>query len=377
MTAIFSILIFLALAALAVAGGNADDARWEVDRDRLAEGTNLIYAVFGDALAAPPGIQGVLSNLQLPASAVVVSIDVGVQRSMDSVKAIKKLQEHAQQAQHSQVVLVLHNVEVLRSRAQLLNLDFLFRLPDKAFGMSSLVVLILWNTSNMQALGQMQAPQRVEIDVSAEDFQLEPEPAVGTETDSGHFWTVPRGASRAMAEREWREGVRSLWAAAGPEFNADAAIGRITRAIFLPASAPGASAAATVAALPEGLLSVGPALNDWLRLPKEAPAAGASDKPPFGSFVLARVRLWLRAVKARMLKVKILHAVKVVLLALLLLFFALLLRQAFEAMHGPQQQEYQKHVRSMQAQGAAWRRQQEQEQEQETVCATTGTAAAE
>ena len=378
MLMIFSYLIILILVVLVAlaAAGSTDDSRWEVDRDRLAEGTNLLYAVFGDALAAPSGVQGVLSNLQLSASAVVVSIDVSVHRSPNSVSAIKRLQEHARQAQHSQVVLVLHNVEALRSRAQLLNLDFLFRLPDKPFGMSSLVVLILWNTSNMPALNQVPAPKRVEIDVSAEDFQLEPEPP--TQIDSGQFWTLPK----ARAEREWRDGVRHLWSSAGPEFNVDAAIGRITRAIFLPAHIPAVSPGAAASAQQKGLLSVGLPLSDWLRLADNTSTAAAEiaqkaketdKKRPLSTIVLTRLQLWLRAVKSRMRTVKILHAVKIVVLALLLLFFVLLLRQALEAMHGPQQEEYQRHVRKMKVESAAWRLQ----QEQESVSATTGTAVSE
>jgi len=370
MQLVFILVLFTILAlAEPVAGAGNAEARWEVDRDRLVDGTNLIYAIFGDTLATPPGIQSIISNLQLPDSAVVVSIDVGAQHSADSVAAIQSLQEHAQQARHSQVVLVLHDVEVLRSREQLLHLDFLFRLPDKAFGLSSLVVLLVWNTSNMQLHGQQ--PQRVEIDVSSEDFQVEPDADVLSRRTNGGFWLLPQAA----AEREWREEVRSLWRAAGPDFNADAAIGRITRAVFLPAQMPVADSTTAGAStsplrsspLRQGLAAVCIPLNDWITRARQTPTSGAKAADPS---LKARMQFWLRSVKARMHSVKILHAVKVVLLALLLLFFVLLLRQAFETMHSPQQQEYNEHAQRMKAEGAAWRRQQQEARH----AASTGTA---
>lgn len=344
---------YLALALIFLSGivGTpiGEDARYEVDRARLADGVNLIYAVFGESLTTLSGIPSVLSNLQVKDSAIVVSIDAVEYSAMESLSAIKQLQDRVKLSSYykqsaaleRQIVILVQNLDNLQSRDQLLHLDFLFRLPDKAYDSCSLIVLLLWDTAKIQ----VPSPSAMNTEVlgSSDDIVVVEDERIGD------FWNWPD------ADRQWRDNVRALWKAAGPEFNVDAAIGRMSRVIFFPSHASPVNSAATSEA------SHSPVYKTILEEIQESQTArvhlsmDSAVLPKFITSLLQSLKIW-------MLSVQIASAVRIVLIALLGLFIVLLSRPAFEALNSPLQQEYTKHVHAVKASPAYVQYHKEQEQ---------------
>ena len=195
---IVAVLLVAVSNRAAVATGN--DALVAGERQQLNDGNNLIYASFGDSRALTAGVEELIGNLEMGGGGApsLLCIDVLTTTARDSMTKILTAQKQIESGSELRGVttVLFENVEKLRGPKQLLNLDFLFRLPDKSFDLSGVVAILLFNT-----------------DV-----------------------TPPNGLSTANA-KDWREEVRLMWYAADDivQFNVDAAIGRIHRGVFFSA----------------------------------------------------------------------------------------------------------------------------------------------
>jgi hypothetical protein len=153
-------------------------SRWLVDQERLLNGENLLYAVFGEGpLVAAKGLTTLLADLRMSDTATVLCIDVHTTSSVESLRQIQKAinykppkssRPHPSASGVSDLLLVLQNVEKLQGRTELLNLDFLFRLPDKTFESGSVVTALVWDTAKMQQNKRPCRERRGDIDINTD-----------------------------------------------------------------------------------------------------------------------------------------------------------------------------------------------------------------
>jgi hypothetical protein len=180
----------------------ASSSLFEADKSRLLDGENLIYAIFGDSETLAQGIHNFLgAQLQLSRPLTPSCINSVKMDGSQAVSSLEALQLSPSNINTDEcLVVAFEEVEYLSTRQELTHLDFIFRLPNKDVEMSNIVALLVFNTDHINQ----------------------------SESESPFWWKNLR-----TRQREWREGLRTLWNAAGPEFNVDAAIGRIHRAVFL------------------------------------------------------------------------------------------------------------------------------------------------
>ena len=176
------LFVICALLANRVCGSSV----WDVDQYRLEKGENLVYTAFGPGESGSANVRDILDHLHI-AGKHVVCVDSTETTARQMMGAFQEYQERVAgngNGDETSIALVVKNVEQLVGD-DILNLDFLFRLPDQSFSMTKLVVVLLWDTDKV-----------------------------------------------VINEDSWGEDLRKVWASVGPSFNADAAIGRISRPLF-------------------------------------------------------------------------------------------------------------------------------------------------
>ena len=322
--ALFFLLLLLACTAVATINAGALASMVAMEQRQLSDGNNLLYAGFGDTSALAAGVDELMRNLQLSVNdddnnnkaTKLLCIDVASTAARETMKRIHTAQQ--QQLDSSVLTVLFENVEKLHAAEQLLHLDFLFRLPDKSYDMSGVVGVLLFNTDFMPAAtdGTAGSPGGVFWDASA----------------SGG---IDGSGSESTRQQAWREGVRRLWHEADEvvQFNVDAAIGRINRGLFFPASSnsgtgpdadtgtaitqsTGAGAESVCVALSlvakDSCKGEGAPILPLLHLPDSSPVGIA------------------RAFKKWLLSIKILQVAQVLLVANVV-FFTTMLKRAVEA----------------------------------------------
>ena len=109
---------------------------------QLREGTNFVYAIFGDTQGLASGVNDLLTNLHL-SEMTPLCIDVTSTTAPQSFRQIR-----AKQSQSGDITTIatFSNVERLQNASDLINLDFLFRLPEKS-NTNNIVTILLLNTN--------------------------------------------------------------------------------------------------------------------------------------------------------------------------------------------------------------------------------------
>jgi hypothetical protein len=137
------------------------------DRDRLARGDNLLYAVAGSETYLTNTMDTILSTFQSACAKdstknVGVALQVVDLQCMDLATVASPLRQFEEFTRDKKLkttpaatedpsyqwtdIFVVYNVESLTTPAELKKLDFLFRVTDKSFEYANVAVVLLWNS---------------------------------------------------------------------------------------------------------------------------------------------------------------------------------------------------------------------------------------
>jgi hypothetical protein len=233
MLLLYSFVVLLSCRAVASSTARGVAARlWKDnfdlthDRDRLSSGDNLIYAIAGSDQFLNETLHGVLAAYQgqarqsTAASDTLHVVDLQCMDLIDTTNPIKTFEEAIKESRKTDLtdtvggkaswaeIFVVSNFEKLNTAAELKKLDFLFRVTDKSYHYSNIVVVLLWNT-DVSPFGPLKSP---ESSVSV---------------------------TNNIAAKEFLAGV---WSKGAPLVNGDALVGRISRIIVDPSPSAASSA---------------------------------------------------------------------------------------------------------------------------------------